>query len=397
MSLWLLLIACGPDESPKEAPVDHLTAEALEEATRALTDLGPRMVATPAEERARAVVEELFIDAGLSDVHSEGFTFDAWNPGVATLEVGGQSFAIEALSPSPSVQVTAPLAGQEDDFTDAIVVMSDDTGGRTEHYFSATLGGAAALIRITEVLDFDGSPLVEVGHTLDGSTFPSAAVDALTGDILEASFGEEATLTIDPVIAVDHQSYNVVGKVPGDGSGTVYLVAHYDSWHPSESAFDNAIGVAAQVLLARQLVQAGKPDRDVVFIATSGEEQGLQGAFAYAEAHAAEIGPEDLVLTLDVLWSGEGTFYAEGTRQDLVDDAIAAVEAEGLEVVDGGDPGIGSDHFPLVLYGAQAIWCIRAPDRHYHTTEDTIEHLDMDEGAAATRAQWTLLADAVGL
>ena len=397
MCLWLLIFACGSGDEPWQARVDHLTADALYEATKELTDLGPRQVATPAEEVARRVVEAMFKDAGLHDVASEGFHFDAWTPGVATLDFDGQSFDIEALSPSPAVQITAPLAGQDDDFTDAIAVMSDDTGGRTEHYFSATLGGAAALIRITETRAFDGEPLTEVGHTLEGTSFPSAGVDGLTGDMLESAIGQEAVLTLEPIIHPDHESFNVVGRVPGTGSGTIYVVSHYDSWHPSESAFDNALGVAAQVLLARQLAQGPRPEREVIFIATSGEEQGLQGAFAYADDHADQIGPEDLVITLDVLWSGEGTFYAEATRQELVDQALEAIAAEGLEAVDGGDPGIGSDHFPFVLLGAQAIWCIRGSDRHYHTTQDTLENLDMDEGIAAVRSQWALLSDLAGI
>ena len=353
-------------------------------------------MATPAEALAREVVEAAFLDAGLRDVRAEPFRFDAWQPGRATLEVAGERYAIEALSPSPEVALTAPLRTEEQDFSGGIVLMSSDTGGRAEHYFAATLGEAEALVRITEVLDYDGEPLVEVGHTLQGTTFPSAGVDAPTGRLLEARAGEEATLTISPIVVADHESFNVVGRWPGTGEGTVYVVAHYDSWHNSESAFDNALGVAAQIVLARQLVRSAPPSRDVVFLATSGEEQGLQGAFSYVASHADEIGPEDVVLTLDVIWSGEGTFRAQATRQDLVDRAMAAAEKSGVDAVDGGDPGIGSDHLPFVLQGADAIWCLRQPDRHYHTTEDTLENLDMNEAAAAVLSQWTLLAELAG-
>jgi len=394
MSLWLLIFACVPSQNPQGSA--SLAAE-LEAVTRSLTDLGPRQVATAQEAQARQVVQDWFADAGLQDVHAEPFQFDAWNPGVATLDVGDQSFDIEALSPSPEVVLTAPLATQDEDFAGAIVLMSSDTGGRADHYFAATLGGAAALVRITEALDHDGRPLVEVGHTLEGTGFPSVGVDAPTGRILEERVGTEATLTIAPVIHRDHVSLNVIGTMAGTEEGTVYVVAHYDSWHPSESAFDNALGVGAQIVLARQLARSGIPRREVVFIATSGEEQGLRGAFAFVDEHLGEIGPEDVVLTLDVLWSGEGSFQAHATRQDLVDLAIESADAAGIVALDGGDPGIGSDHLPFVLQGAEAIWCLRQPDRHYHTTEDTLENLDMTEAAAAVQSQWTLLADLAGI
>jgi len=394
MSPLLMIFACGSPGPLSEGP--SLATE-LDAVTRALTELGPRQVATPAEAEARRRVQVFFEEAGLEDVHLESFQFDAWRPGRATIEAGDQSFEVEALSPSPETNLSAPLALSTEDFAGGIVLMSSDTGDRAEHFFAATLGGAEALVRITEDVDYDGGPLVEVGHTLEGTQFPSAGVDAFTGRVLETHAGELATLTLEPVVKVDHTSFNVVGKISGSGEGTVYVVAHYDSWHTSESAFDNALGVAGQVILARQLARSRPPDREVVFLATSGEEQGLQGAFAYAAAHGDEIGSEDIVLTLDVIWSGEGAFRIHATRDELVELALEAAEKQGVVSVASGDPGIGSDHYPFVLQGAQAIWCLRQPDRHYHTTEDTLENLDMEEAAAAIRSQWTLLAALAGV
>ena len=178
----------------------------------------------------------------------------------------------------------------------------------------------------------------------------------------------------------------------------MYVVAHYDSWHPSESAFDNALGVGALVQLAWRAQAAGQPpDREIVFLATSGEEQGLQGANAWVADHADEVGAGDLVIVLDIPWAAEGQLWASATHDDLRRGAIAAATAEGLTAADSGTPSPASDHTPFVIAGADAIWMQRWPDRHYHTTADTLDQLDMDEAAAAVRAHWRLLAEHAGL
>jgi Zn-dependent M28 family amino/carboxypeptidase len=134
-----------------------------------------------------------------------------------------------------------------------------------------------------------------------------------------------------------------------------------------------------------------------VFLATSGEEQGLKGSSAWVEEHASEVQPGDLVIVLDVMWSGEGQYLALATDDALRTEAMAAAEAEGVVVADGGSPGIGSDHVAFVFRGARAVWLGRWPDRHYHTVADTIDALDFDEAAAALRTNWRLLAAHAGI
>lgn len=364
--------------------------------------MGPRQVATPAEEEARAWIEAAFVDAGLADVVSEPFTFDAWRPGTATVYAGGVSgreVPVEALSPSPATEVELVLREADEDFAGAAVLLSsEDFPTRADALFAALDGDAAAMVRVTEDVDHDGAALVEVGHLLDGSTLPAVAVDHGTGAWLRAHVGEPIRISIAPELHLGHTSANVVGRVRGSAqdAGRVYVVAHYDSWHPSESAFDNALGAAGLVALARHLADA-RPEREIVLLATSGEEQGLQGALAWAVAHDAEIGPADVVVTLDVMWSGEGTYLAMATAPGLVTEAIDAAAAAGLEAADGGDPGPSSDHLPFVTRGASAFWLGRWPDRHYHTVADTIDALDFEDCARALRTNAALIALHAGL
>lgn len=402
----LVLMACGPstgstgpgDTDPGPAgPKPELTEARLEAHTRALTDLGPRLSATPAEAEAERVVMQALKAGGL-EPELAPFVWDAWRPGTATLAIGDQRWDVEAHSPSPDSVLTAPLVAEGGPMDGAIGLYSSNTGSRAEHFLRAVTTGAAAFIRITDFVGHDGEALVEVGHTLEGSTMPGAAVDTFVGDELRALTGEQATLAIDSDIAYGHTSNNVVARVgPANSGRQVFVLAHYDSWHTSESAFDNALGVGALIAMAERLAAGPEPEIEVVFIATTGEEQGLQGAFAWVEQHADEVGPGDVAITLDVMWAGEGTYSCMASTDGLRAQVMAAAEAEGLSPRDAGVPTPASDHFPFNVEGADAIWCGRWSDRHYHTDADTLDELNLKKGAQAMRANWAVVADLAGV
>jgi hypothetical protein len=90
-------------------------------------------------------------------------------------------------------------------------------------------------------------------------------------------------------------THNLIGRLRGHhpGAGAVLLLAHWDHFGtcaqpPAEhlicnGAIDNASGVAAITEVARRLAHGPPLDRDVYFLATTGEELGLLGAEAFAE------------------------------------------------------------------------------------------------------------------
>ncbi|WBY15920.1 M20/M25/M40 family metallo-hydrolase [Erythrobacteraceae bacterium WH01K] len=90
-------------------------------------------------------------------------------------------------------------------------------------------------------------------------------------------------------------SANVVARLPGTqiGSGAVVLTAHWDHLgncgppaapdRLCNGAVDNASGVAALLEIARRMAEGGPAERDIYFVATTGEEAGLVGARAFAE------------------------------------------------------------------------------------------------------------------
>jgi len=88
--------------------------------------------------------------------------------------------------------------------------------------------------------------------------------------------------------------FNVVGEIPGTDKADeiVMLGAHFDSWHASTGATDNAAGSAAMLEAMRILKQSGVKLRRTVRIGLwTGEEQGLLGSAEYVAAHFGSRAP----------------------------------------------------------------------------------------------------------
>jgi Zn-dependent M28 family amino/carboxypeptidase len=87
--------------------------------------------------------------------------------------------------------------------------------------------------------------------------------------------------------------FNVIGELPGTDKADelVMLGAHFDSWHASTGATDNAAGSAAMMEAMRILKDSGVKLRRTVRIGLwTGEEQGLIGSREYVAAHFASRG-----------------------------------------------------------------------------------------------------------
>jgi Zn-dependent M28 family amino/carboxypeptidase len=104
-------------------------------------------------------------------------------------------------------------------------------------------------------------------------------------------------------------SSNVIGKIAGRkrGSGAVLYMAHWDHLgicEPEDApdricngAVDNASGIAVLTEVARALAKK-RHDRDIYFVATTAEESGLIGAYAYADKPVFPL--EEIVIALNV-------------------------------------------------------------------------------------------------
>ncbi len=80
--------------------------------------------------------------------------------------------------------------------------------------------------------------------------------------------------------------HNVIARLPGSSStGTVLLLAHYDSVPSSPGAGDDGAAVAALLETLRALQSGPQLRNDILFLFTDGEEVALLGAKAFVEQH----------------------------------------------------------------------------------------------------------------
>lgn len=137
--------------------------------------------------------------------------------------------------------------------------------------------------------------------------------DKLRANAKQANYTGEA-LGIDADLDVKTDIYrfnssNVIGKIAGrkKDSGALLYMGHWDHLgicapegapdRICNGAVDNASGIAVLNEVAESLAKK-KHDRDIYFVATTAEESGLLGAYAFAEKPVVPL--DQIVLSLNV-------------------------------------------------------------------------------------------------
>jgi hypothetical protein len=180
---------------------------------------------------------------------------------------------------------------------------------------------------------------------------------------------------------------NVAGRLNGRGDGCVLVLAHYDHLgRNAEGALyagadDNASGIAALCAIAAELVPEGPRRRTVLFLATSGEEEGLLGARAYAGAPLCPLEGTVAVVNLDTV----------GRMQN---DQLFALSAETArefpEMLRGVNLGfdlalqipekspMASDQIVFLDRGIPGLHFFTGPNEDYHRPTDTAEKVNAE-------------------
>jgi hypothetical protein len=185
-----------------------------------------------------------------------------------------------------------------------------------------------------------------------------------------------------------HSGKNIVASLQGEESNNIVVVsAHYDSLSISPGGNDDGSGVAV-VLAAADILSHYSFNNTIHFVLFSGEEQGLLGSHEYVQ-NAYRNGEYILGdLNLDgvgyAMTSVDGSkikHFANNQSTWMIDisKTIASKYHDeiGLEVI--GLPHVTfSDHESFVEYhyDASFFWQYAlAP--FYHTSDDTLEHMNM--------------------
>ena len=170
-------------------------------------------------------------------------------------------------------------------------------------------------------------------------------------------------------------SNNVLAKLPGSTYPDEYIIytAHWDHLGVGEpiegdsihnGAIDNASGIAALFELAKAFKAVETPpERSILFLAVTAEEQGLLGSAYYASHPVYPLGKTVADINIDALSPiGRTSDIAViGLGHSEMDDYLAKVAGQqGRSIVPGGNPSAGSffrsDHFNFAKVGVPALY-----------------------------------------
>lgn len=186
--------------------------------------------------------------------------------------------------------------------------------------------------------------------------------------------GVKTNITVNNSIKLS-SSNNVLAKLSGSTRPGEYIIytAHWDHLGVGEAfegdsifngAIDNATGVAALFELAKGFKAAKvQPERSIIFLAVTAEEQGLLGSQYYAENPVYPLNKTVGNINMDSFSPAGATkdISVVGLGQSEMEDyLIKAAEKQGRVVVDGGNPSAGSffrsDHFNFAKVGVPALY-----------------------------------------
>ncbi|MCC3160323.1 M28 family metallopeptidase [Hymenobacter sp. 15J16-1T3B] len=170
-------------------------------------------------------------------------------------------------------------------------------------------------------------------------------------------------------------SQNVLGVLPGTTRPDEYIIysAHWDHFGVGKAiqgdsiyngAVDDGTGLAALLSIAEGFQKsATKPARSIVFLAVTGEEQGLLGSAYYAQHPVFPLNKTVADLNMDMLWPygpmKDLTVIGYG-QSELEDYARAAARAQDRYLLPDQTPETGmfyrSDHFSFAHVGVPSLY-----------------------------------------
>jgi len=203
-----------------------------------------------------------------------------------------------------------------------------------------------------------------------------------------------------------YSSNNVEATINGtdESSDEIYIIcAHYDTVSSSPGADDDASGTVA-VLVAAYIMSQYQFNHTIKFVAFSGEEEGLYGSRIYAQQAAAQGWNIAGVLNADMISYAITTTH--GNNVDVyVNSASLWLYTYTVNVateyndyihltLHNAGTSSGSDHYYFWQNGYSAVFYFEYEmTPYYHTSQDTIDHINASYGAKNVRLILATLAE----
>ena len=436
LSLAVLLVRAdektpkGPDEDGTKPALTRIAGEAMMNShafgflTELSDDIGGRVTGSSAERKAEEWGTAKMKSIGLENVHSEKYTiWRGWTRGTADGEllspvrhklhvdamgwtgstpiggVEGEVVAVNLFDLDNEIKNASRLKGKV-----AQVVMKgrpSKSGVLIFAQFGAFLkaagtAGAIAVIGGQGGGKSEGMNLTHTGILGFNADFavPVVSMSAEDQGQLErflqrgitprVRFNVQNAFTSGPV-----ETANVVGEIRGSEHPEQVLVVggHLDSWDLAEGTTDNGSGVATTLSAAEAILHSGqRPRRTIRFVLFTGEEQGLDGSFAYVKQHKDELPNHLGDLILDY---GQGAVkgFQMGGRDDLVPSFEAFVRTlanfQALQVDDRVESG--TDTLPFSIAGLPGINMLQETAEYNYTHHSAADALEAQKPDVLTR------------
>lgn len=376
------------------------------------TEVGPRMVGSPAMVRARDWGVATLKRLGFENVHVETFVTPAWSRGAERAEVVGpfpQKLAILGIggsAPTPAGGITAPIVvfpsyqalldAPSGSLAGQIAVVSQAMGRTQDGASYGSVGiqrrnGAVeaakrgAVAYLARSLSTDDTRLPHTGSGTPAG-IPMAALSTPDAELLErmAARGKPVTVHLEMASSLNPkaEAYNVVGEIRGREAPDEVIVVggHLDSWDPGTGAIDDAAGIAISTAAAKLAGDAGKPRRTIRVVMWGSEEQSGSGA-AYAAAHRDEAAKIVVAGESDL---GSGRIFKASTPPAGAGHAAMVAFRAALPplkvVVTGAPPRSGgSDIAGLIALKVPFVDFDQDANRYFdlhHSADDTLDKID---------------------
>lgn len=379
-------------------------------------DVGPRAAGTPGDAKAVQWALDQFRRLGFSNVRAEPVPLLAWQRGATTAQViapEAHALTVAALGNTvgtASDGIEADVAYYPDfetlrrDTSDAArgkIVFIDQ---KTERSRDGSGYGRAILARVASAVEASrrgavavairslGTDSDRIAHTgamrydPDVAQIPAVAVSVpdadLVGRLHAGGKPLRMRLRMERTSRVQATSHNVIAEVPGTDLAreVVMIGAHLDSWDITPGAQDDASGVGIVTAAAKLILDANRrPRRTIRVTLFANEENGFDGANAYAEKYKDE--PHQLV--------GESDFGADRIwrlRSRVRADALPAIAAMAQQLAplsiaaEGNNGSPGPDAGVLMrARGWAGIELTQDGSKYFdvhHTVNDTLDRID---------------------
>lgn len=384
-------------------------------------EIGPRWGGSENERSAAELILNEFEANGLSNSRMEPFDLDSWDWSSATASISetGRDVTIKPFLRCPPFELTAHLvdvgygtgreiAAVEKALRGAVAIMSlapepftvppVPHSARLEAI--AKTGAIAAIVTESKNagrMEYrNANDWREPGITPQPLPVVNTTLEEGIALRREAIQGYSIDLKVDSRFFTA-PTQNVVTELPGElwPEEHVIVAGHHDTVLETVGGNDNTSGTiavmeAARVLAALKRETGMGPGRAIRFATWSGEEQGLQGAYAYVKKHHGADGrnaPPRFALNLDELSTGhmKGVVSMLPHLRDFMQGQLDSM-SDGLKCHVQGTVDAHSDHFPFFRAGIPSgiLWRWRFSSRHanaefHHEAADTADKLNVRE------------------